>query len=395
MRHITTTLLALSVAITTFAADEIQFVKGMTWAQIKAKAQKEKKMIFFDAYATWCGPCKYMDNSVYTQKAAGDYYNANYINVKMDMEAGEGITLSEEFNVTAYPTFLFFSPEGKLVHKYIGGMEVDEFVQLGKDAKDPSKQYFTLKDKAKKGLLSDPDFTTWASLASELEDEDAENILNSYYAKKTDILANKDIATTAILYTSNLTEKQLGYLYANKTKIKQLMDWDDAKTNNTLYSLLFTKAVNAYDKTNSNKDSFAAVIRKFDPSNENYALKDLDFKLALYVDKDPAKATDLLISYLKDKQKPVSIEAIGNWFVNYASRLEGENFQTMGKELDLFKFRTIDKDKEYWLYLMQMLCAAQSENEVKAKEAALKAFKHPFIPAEYKSYLKETYSLSD
>lgn len=395
MRHITTLFLALSVSISALAADEIQFVKGMTWAQVKAKALKEKKMIFFDAYATWCGPCKYMDNSVYTQKAAGDYYNTNFINVKMDMEAGEGISLSEEFNISAYPTFLFFSPEGKLVHKYVGGMEVEEFVQLGKDAKDPAKQYFTLKDKAKKGLLSDADFTTWASLASDLEDEDSEDILNNYYAKKTDILANKDIATTAILYTSNLTEKQLSYLYANKTKIKQLLEWDDAKTNNTLYSLLFTRAVNAYDRTNNNKDSFIAVIRKFDPSNENYALKDLDFKLALYVDKDPAKATSLLISYLKDNQKPVSVEAIGNWFINYASRFEEENFKTMSTELDLFKLRAIDKDKEYWLYLMQMLCSAQAGNEVKAKEAAIKAYKHPLIPAEYKSYLKETYSLTD
>ena len=100
-------------------------------------------------------------------------------------------------------------------------------------------------------------------------------------------------------------------------------------------------------------------------------------------------------SYLKDTQKPANIESIGNWFINYASRFEEENFKTMGKELELYKFRSIDKDKEYWLYLMQMLCAAQAGNEVKAKEAAVKAYKHPFIPAEYKSYLKETYSLTD
>jgi thiol-disulfide isomerase/thioredoxin len=395
MRNFTTTLLALIVTLSTFAADEIQFVKGMTWAQVKAKALKEKKMIFFDAYATWCGPCKYMDNSVYTQKAAGDYYNANFINVKMDMETGEGIALSEEFNVTAYPTFLFFSPEGKMVHKYVGGMEVDDFVQLGKDAKDPAKQYFTLKDKAKKGLLSDADFTTWASLAADLDDEDADEILDNYYAKRTDILANKDIATTALLHTSNLTEKQLSYLYANKTKIKQLLEWDDAQINNTLYGILFNKALNAYDRTNNNTDSFLAVIKKFDPSIEHYARKDLDFKLALYIDKDPAKATRLLISYLKDTQKPVDIESIGNWFINYASRFEEDNFKAMETELELFKFRAIDKDKEYWLYLMQMLCAVQGGNEGKAKEAALKAYKHPYIPADYKSYLKVTYSITE
>ena len=395
MQKVSILLLAFTLSISALAADEILFVKGMTWAQVKAKALKEKKMIFFDAYATWCGPCKYMDNSVYTQKAAGDYYNANYINVKMDMEAGEGITLSEEFNISAYPTFLFFSPEGKLVHKYIGGMEVDEFVQLGKDAKNPAKQYFTLKEKAQKNLLSDADFSTWASQAADMEDEDRDNILATYYSKKTDILANKDIATTALLHTGNLTDDQLKYLYANKAKINQLLDWNETKTANTLYNLLFKKAVTAYDDRGNNKDSFMAVIRKFDPSKMSFAGKDLDFKILLFVDKDADKAVDKLISYLKETRDPVSIEDIGNWFINYANRFEESGFTSMGKALEGFVLRTIDKDKEYWLYLMQMLCAAQANDTVKAKEFATIAYKHPQLPEQYKSYLKETYELTD
>ena len=47
-------------------------------------------MIFLDAYASWCGPCKMLQKNVFTKKAVGDFYNSKFINVKMDMEKGEG-----------------------------------------------------------------------------------------------------------------------------------------------------------------------------------------------------------------------------------------------------------------------------------------------------------------
>lgn len=39
--------------------------QGMTfetgnWASILKKAKKEKKLIYLDAYTSWCGPCKMM-----------------------------------------------------------------------------------------------------------------------------------------------------------------------------------------------------------------------------------------------------------------------------------------------------------------------------------------------
>ncbi len=43
----------------------IQFLKDLSWEQILAKAAKENKFVFVDCYATWCVPCKTMDNNVY------------------------------------------------------------------------------------------------------------------------------------------------------------------------------------------------------------------------------------------------------------------------------------------------------------------------------------------
>src|SRR5689334_7898174 len=38
----------------------VQWTTGLSWEQVKQKAQLEKKYIFLDCLATWCGPCKMM-----------------------------------------------------------------------------------------------------------------------------------------------------------------------------------------------------------------------------------------------------------------------------------------------------------------------------------------------
>ena len=388
------TSLVLAIMLTLFAsATEINFVKKLTWKQIKEKAVKENKMIFFDAYATWCGPCKYLEEDVYTDDGVASYYNANYINVKMDMEAGEGLILSKEFAITSYPTLLFFSPAGKLVHKAIGAMDPPEFIELGKKAKNPSTQYFPLKEKAGKLALPDNQFTEWVAMAEKLDDEDRDAIIVAYLASKPDLLANKDLATTVLLYRSSLTDMQLSYLYNNKTKIGKLMNWDEEQIGASLYKKLFSQAVAVYGRAESNIDSFTTVIRKFDPAIESFAVKDFKLRIAVYVDKDFTMATDLLIAYMDDQQKPTSLADLSGWLLDYASSLETVHFQKLNDHLSKFKLRPIDNGNEYWLWLMQVVCAdTLGDTETSAKFAKL-AYDHPGIPKLYKDKLKELYAI--
>ncbi len=108
----------------------IQFFTG-TWQQALDLAKKENKMIFLDAYASWCGPCKKMKRTTFTDKNVADYYNKNFINVAMDMEKGEGPMLAERFSVEAYPTLVFIKPDGKVFGKTMGFHNANEFLQLG------------------------------------------------------------------------------------------------------------------------------------------------------------------------------------------------------------------------------------------------------------------------
>src|ERR1700679_433698 len=66
--------------------DGIRFAQQLKWSEILGKAKAEHKYIFVDCYATWCGPCKYMDATVYSTKEVGDVYNQDFISIKVQMD---------------------------------------------------------------------------------------------------------------------------------------------------------------------------------------------------------------------------------------------------------------------------------------------------------------------
>lgn len=111
------------------AAEGIQFVE-LPWAKVLAKAKKEKKLIFFDAYTSWCGPCKLLQKNVFTRKDVGDFFNANFINVKKDMEIGEGPQLANVYPVEGYPSLFFINGNGKVVTSHLGGMDGPELIKF-------------------------------------------------------------------------------------------------------------------------------------------------------------------------------------------------------------------------------------------------------------------------
>lgn len=122
-----------------------------------AKAKKENKLIFMDAYTTWCAPCKLMVKNVFPLKSVGDFYNANFINSKFDMEKGEGKEIAKKYTVTAFPTYLFLNGDGEVVHRVAAYYPENEFLALGKEALDPAKQMVNLRKRFDAGE-KDPDF---------------------------------------------------------------------------------------------------------------------------------------------------------------------------------------------------------------------------------------------
>ncbi|MGE9313797.1 thioredoxin fold domain-containing protein [Niabella sp. CJ426] len=205
----------------------IRFENGLSWEQVKSKARAENKYIFIDSYTTWCGYCSYMSKNVFNQKAAGDFFNKNFISLKLQMDSTENDSeavkasyadaqyIREKYEVTSFPTFLFFNPEGKAMHRIVGATQsTEEFVTLSADALDSNKQYYVVVEKIAKGGASTQQLKEGAKIA--LVNNDFENtaiLFNQY------LLAEKNIFTKENLeYASWFVKTGKGFeLFLNNT----------------------------------------------------------------------------------------------------------------------------------------------------------------------------------
>lgn len=126
-------LLLLTITLGNATAQGIEFFHG-EWKAALEEAQKADKLIFIDAYAKWCGPCKRMAKNVFPQPEVGKFFNDNFINLKLDMEESDGRSFGSKYAVTAFPTLFFLSPDGKIVKKTTGGRDEAGLIALGKEA---------------------------------------------------------------------------------------------------------------------------------------------------------------------------------------------------------------------------------------------------------------------
>ena len=127
MKRLIVCVAAMLLASATFA--QVKWEEGTLNQALKKARESGKELVFLDCYATWCGPCQYMAKSVFTTKEAGDYFNKKFVNIKIDMEKGEGINLARQFKIQGYPTFIILNSNGKELGRIVGGAEIKQFIQ--------------------------------------------------------------------------------------------------------------------------------------------------------------------------------------------------------------------------------------------------------------------------
>ena len=123
-------LMALLLTVTVMCAQGIAFEpEGTLLYEAAMKAKKENKLVFVDCFTQWCGPCKKMLGTVFPQEKVGRYMNANFVSIKIDMEAAYAEGLARTWQVSAYPTFIIFNAEGKEIGRFMGGSDADGFIK--------------------------------------------------------------------------------------------------------------------------------------------------------------------------------------------------------------------------------------------------------------------------
>lgn len=147
-----TLLFILAFSISLCAQETgIKFSNDSLLSQALKKSESEGKLLFIDCYTSWCGPCKYLANTIFPQKEVGDFYNSHFINLSFDMEKGEGKNIASKYDIKAYPTLLFLNAKGEMVHIGIGSLEANLLIELGKTALDSTKNVLSLIKKMKSG----------------------------------------------------------------------------------------------------------------------------------------------------------------------------------------------------------------------------------------------------
>lgn len=171
----------------------IHFESGLSWPQVKEKARIENKHLFVDCYTTWCAPCKIMANDIFPQEKVGTFFNKNFVNVKIQFDQtkndseevkswyADAKAIDSQYTITAYPTFLIFSPQGELVHRIVGGGSADDLIARASVALDPKTQYYTMLKEYGSGTPTPMQLKQLAIAADEAnEDENAEKFAEAF-----------------------------------------------------------------------------------------------------------------------------------------------------------------------------------------------------------------------
>ncbi len=264
----------------------IQFVHHLTWSDVQRKARAENKYIFMDCYTTWCGPCKLMSKTVFPQKAVGDEMNSRFIAVKMQLDTaatdndevksmyGTAHAIARNYKVNVYPTFLFFNPNGDLVHRAVGSSEAEAFIAKAKEALSPETQYYTLLKKYNKGQ-KDSAFLHRLTLASmnAYDMENGSKIANDYFATQPDLYTFANLSLLKDM-TQNSTDKGFHIMLDNPAKVDSVLGKGTANgvTQNIIlqediYPKLFPRRVNSPQELEEPSwDSLAASLQNKYPA---------------------------------------------------------------------------------------------------------------------------------
>lgn len=227
----------------------INFIKE-DLAQALEVATAEDKIIFVDAYTTWCGPCKMLDRTTFKDEAVTKYYNENFVNLKMDMEKGNGPSFAQKHSVRGYPSLLFLNASGDLVHRSMGYQDSERFLKLGKAASDPNQQVVTLQKRFEGGDTDQEFLLNYADALTMAGMDGYEEATHAYIDQEKEWNTPKNIKVLFDYSKATMDSKLFQYMIANKDLFTAEMGAEkvDSKISFAASSDVRSKKVSTSDK---------------------------------------------------------------------------------------------------------------------------------------------------
>lgn len=307
-------------------AQGVQF-QELTLKEALSKAAAENKLVFLDGYTTWCGPCRNMTENVFPQKECGDFFNKHFVNVKFDMEKGEGIDIKNQFKVKAFPTFLILNPDGSERYRVVGGGTVESFIERVERAFDPKNNLETMAAEYATGKMKIGRKIAYLTVLKDAYDSETEKTVSEDIvatASKKEKLSKDYWPIFSNLRSNPASLENIQFVLDNQKKLnknvgKEKVDQYIASSYQQLIASFYPSRRRAPNAPTPDINILNAVEQQVSSSNmENKELVLMNIEIArASQDKDINKALDIL------EANPQLVP--GNQITNYSSVLSMAN----------------------------------------------------------------------
>jgi thiol-disulfide isomerase/thioredoxin len=108
-------------------------------------AAQSGKIVLVDFYTTWCGPCKLLDKTTWTDPAVIKLLKEKTVALRIDAE--KEADLSKRYKIAAYPSVLLIKPDGTEIDRLVGYKEPKAFIEDFNDALNGKDSVSRAKDK--------------------------------------------------------------------------------------------------------------------------------------------------------------------------------------------------------------------------------------------------------
>jgi len=370
MKIKTITLVLIFAASTCFAQNKsINFEAG-SFAEIKAKAKKENKLIFIDAFTTWCGPCKWLAKNVFTNDTVAEYFNTKFINASIDMEKGEGIEIAKQYEVRCYPNLLFIDGDGDIVHRSAGALNVKKFIRFAEDAQNPEKRFSKYKNEYESKKNDTKFLYEYIYIISTTCLPYKDIVIDYFKTQKDEELLSRANWNVIRDFSSDYKSREFKYLINNVETFNKTYTTDSV--NSKIKNVLINSGYNIFNKKdvkNEDYETYKKEISKLNYTNIDEVLFRLDMA---YMERkeDWKKYFDLAIE--KGDKYFKNMNEFNN--ISWSIYKHSDDVKTLQKAASWMQKTLEIKENQIWyMYDTYASVLFKLKNKAEAKAAATKA----------------------
>jgi thioredoxin-related protein len=252
-------------------AQGINFENKRSWKEILAKAKAENKLIFVDAFTTWCGPCKDMAEQTFPSEELGSFVNDKFISVKVQMDKTpidnedtrnwyhDAQILEQQHEIHSYPTILFLDADDKVISRAIGYRDARNLIAEAKKAIALKGEYGAAIKNFKQGKMDTAAMRALVTRAKELGDWPTITMVSGEIIKR---IPQEQLYKKEHLdfFGSNLTTKSkyFNLFFTQPKKVNNIMGKNYAQS--SVMKAIYRDEIAPYEK--ETKPDWEAIEKK-------------------------------------------------------------------------------------------------------------------------------------